>query len=62
MSSSIIFRILTSLARGYEEPIKHLIKANIEYLKALNSIIEKVIKDLEKVVEEEPKKEKIKVE
>lgn len=58
----MIFKILTNLASGYEEPIRHLIKANIEYLKALNSIIEKIIKDLEKAVEEEPKKEKVKVE
>lgn len=50
------------LPKGFEEPMNHLIKANIEYLRALNSFIELLIKHLEKVAEEEPKKEKVKVE
>lgn len=54
--------LMRSLPKDYEEPMKHLIRAKIEYLKALNSFIELLIKDLEKMSEEEPKREKLKVE
>lgn len=60
--SELVRLLMGILPKDYEEPMKHVIKAKIEYLKALNSLIELIIKDLEKMVEEEPKREKLKVE
>ena len=60
-----LFRIgAEAVLREYEEPVKHLIKANIEILKALNSFTGVLVKNLEKMVEEggEPQREKLKVE
>lgn len=57
------FKLLRGIVpKGFEEPMKHVIKANIEYLRAFNSFIEVLIKQLEKLAEEEPKREKLKVE
>lgn len=55
------FKNLRILPPEFEKPMKHLIRAKIEYLKALNSFIEALIGQLEKLVEEE-KQEKLKVE
>ncbi|MDI9610893.1 MAG: hypothetical protein QFX36_06150 [Archaeoglobales archaeon] len=60
--SELIRLLMRTLPKEYEEPMQHVLKAKIEYLKALNSLIELIIKDLEKMVEEEPKREKLKVE
>ncbi|MCX8172204.1 MAG: hypothetical protein N3D09_01130 [Archaeoglobaceae archaeon] len=53
-----------TVLREYQEPVKHLIKANIEILKALHSFTGILVNNLEKMVEEEkePKREKLKVE
>lgn len=53
-----------AVLKEYEEPVKHLIKANIELLKALHSFTGVLVANLEKMVEEEgePKREKLKVE
>jgi len=53
-----------AVLKEYEEPVKHLIKANIEVLKAINSFTGILVTNLEKMVEEggEPKREKLKVE
>ncbi|MCS7144730.1 MAG: hypothetical protein NZ879_06895 [Archaeoglobaceae archaeon] len=50
--------------KEYEDPLKHLIKANIEILKAVHSFTGILVNNLEKMVEEEkePKREKLKVE
>jgi|GEM_PF-5369367 len=54
---------LALMPTGLEEPMRHLLRANIEYLKALNSFIEAIIKELEKLSEEEgQRREKLKVE
>ncbi|MEG9194389.1 MAG: hypothetical protein V6S10_03565 [Candidatus Methanoglobus sp.] len=53
-----------AVLKEYEKPVKHLIKANIEVLKALNSFTDILVTNLEKMVEEEgePQREKLKVE
>lgn len=50
--------------KGYEESLEHLINARIEILKAINSALEKRIKELESAKAElkEVKREKVKVE
>lgn len=53
-----------TVLKEYEEPVKHLMKANIEVLKAIHSFTGILVNNLEKMVEEEkePKREKLKVE
>lgn len=54
--------------RGYEDSLKHLINANIEFLKAIDSAIQRRIETLQSYTEEVEKrikyekKEKVKVE
>ncbi|MCX8151947.1 MAG: hypothetical protein N3D19_02745 [Archaeoglobaceae archaeon] len=60
--SEVLRALMKVLPKEFEEPFKHLIKAKIEYLKALKTFIETTIKNLEKFVEEEPKREKVKIE
>lgn len=55
---------MESILKEYEEPVKHIIKANIEVLKAIHAFTGVLVTNLEKMVEEEkePKREKLKVE
>lgn len=56
--------IAKSWPKEYKDALKHFINANIELLKAVNSLVESRIKEWERVLSEieEVKKERAKVE